>query len=732
MKSFLYPRLALSGVKKNIKFYLPYIFACVGMIMVFYITDYLANSEFVAKQPGGAAMSMILTLGSVILGAFSAILLFYTSSFLMKRRKTEFGLYNILGMGKANIAFILFFENLFILIISLTVGLALGILFSKLMEIMLINMVGGKNTLDFYIDWSVIGREILLFSVFFVMILFKSVRQVCYSSAINLLHSKNEGEKPPKSNMIVAILGVILLAAGYVLANIVKNPIFAILVFFGAVILVIIATYLLFISGSVVICKLLKRNKRYYYKTNHFVSTSQMAFRMKRNGAGLASICILATMTLVTISSTSGLYFGTEQILRRMYPRNISIHLNTDDKKYADFCSETIIETARENGVELQNLAQYRYLESYDCAYHGKKLITHEYTESMTEEEIQNLINNTPSTQFLFIPISDYNSVMGTNLTVNRGEALVLKFSSEPKDETFDLIPIRGESYTDDSYDAEGNLIEGEKLRDIEYLKGAGTVDNFVVRDASHLEEFNIMYSASSTRYAFLNDEDFAVQYERYLEDRNEYGYGSEHEGIVETHITTALHHYIGLDLGCNDEKMAKITGAALQKIYQYTEDNPVIEANGKTYPRSDNVYTVGVYESRKDVYGMYGGLFFLGVLFSIVFVLAAVMIMYYKQITEGYEDKSKFEILQKVGMTKNEIRSSVNSSVLTLFFLPLAAACVHTAFAFPLITRLLSLFGPMDVGFLVLVAIGCVLLFALVYVVAYFSTSKSYCKIVS
>lgn len=740
MNKRLYPRLALLGIKKNFKLYLPYLFACIGMTMIFYITAYLANSEFVAKQPGGAAMSIVLRLGWIILGAFSAILLFYTSSFLMKRRKTEFGLYNILGMSRTNISLILVFENLFILAIALIVGISLGVLFSKLMEILLINMVGGKNTLDFRIDFKVIFEEIVIYSMLFAMILFKGVRQVSRTSAIKLFQSNSAGEKPPKARWAVAVIGVILLVAGYVLANIVKDPIFAILAFFGAVILVIAATYMLFISGSVVICKLLKKNKKYYYKTNHFVSTSQMAFRMKRNSAGLASICILATMALVTISSTSGLYFGSEEIMRRLYPRDMRLFIESDDTEYVENCRKALTEAAQENNVEPKNIVQYRYLSdgNYNSGiYLDKKLVTPEQIEGKTEDELYELYTS-PRVEFYIIPISDYNSVMGTNLTVNKGEALVLKLASEPKDETYDLIPVTGEVITEDQYDDEGKFVRTAKYNDIEFLKGVGTVDDFVVMDGHDIDELWINTAAFQrvsriNRYAFINDEDFEQQYKRSLESRNEYEshYYDENDNLkIDICISRVLYNFIAMDVDCSDDMMETIQIATSKKMREYEPKTTI--ANGKEYPFNGHANVSSVLEIRKELYALYGGLFFLGVLFCIVFILSAVMIMYYKQVTEGYEDKSKFEILQKVGMTKHEIRSSINSQVLTLFFLPLAAACVHIAFAFPLISRLLSLFGPMDIGFLTLVTIGCILLYAAVYVLAYIRTSRIYYKIVS
>lgn len=746
MKGFLYPRLALSGIKKNFRFYLPFLFACVGMMMVFYITAFLANSNFVAQQPGGEMISVVLRLGWIILTAFSAILLFYTSSFLTKRRKKEFGMYNILGMSKGNITAVLLFENLFILVITLIIGISLGVLFSKFVEILLINMIGGTNSLDFYVDWSVIKNEVLIYAALFAMILLKSYHQVYKSSAIKLLKSKSEGEKPPKANIAAAIIGAVLLIAGYVLANIVKNPVYAILAFFGAVVLVIAATFLLFISGSVVVCKLLKKNKKYYYKTNHFVSTSQMAFRMKRNGAGLASICVLACMALFTIISTSGLYFGSTQILRKMYPRDLTFQLVSDNQEIVDELGKIINETALEYNANPRNFVTYRYLHSESNQYRDQKLLTDENTEGMTADELTELYNTLPSVSFYLIPISDYNAVMGTNLTVNKGEALVLKLKSEPKDETYDVIPVRW--YEKIQTIGENGKIIYEQNHYTDLFKCVGTVDDFVVMDGDHLNE--LVYTDVNNyhyRYAFINDEDFETQYQRKLENKyTYYRVGSrifhnldeidmnslESDEKVFYANEPTMFYYFGTDLDCNDQTLFDISRSTFRKAHDFVDEHNVDEVDGKLYLEDTRMIYDSVSETRSHFFAMFSGLFFLGVLFCIVFVLAAVMIMYYKQVTEGFEDKSRFEILQKVGMTKAEIRSSINSQVLTLFFTPLLVAGVHIAFAFPLIVKLLMMFGQMDVVFLILVSVICFVLYSAVYVLAYVLTSKSNYRIVA
>ena len=329
----LYPKLAVNGIKKNRRIYLPYILTCSGMIMMYYITSFLTVSSFVKEMQGGITMHMLLYMGCGVMVVFSAVFLFYTNSFIIRRRKTEFGLYNILGMDKRNISRILLWETFIIYVSSLVLGITCGVLFSKLAELVLTKMLGGAASYTFNAEPKSIIHAMVYYAVIFLLILINSLRQIHLSNPIELMKSENSGEKPPKANYFLAVLGALILGAAYFLAVYIQNPLEAIFAFFVAVIMVIAATFMLFVSGSVALCKILQKNKRYYYKTNHFISVSQMAYRMKRSGAGLASICILSTMVLVTLSSTICLYVGEEDMLARRYPRDIVVDTYSTDEK---------------------------------------------------------------------------------------------------------------------------------------------------------------------------------------------------------------------------------------------------------------------------------------------------------------------------------------------------------------------------------------------------------------
>lgn len=666
MKYGLYPKLAWIGIVKNKKIYVPYVLTCIGMIMMFYIISFLANNHTVASISGGNTMQLILMLGSGIIGVFSAIFLFYTNSFLMRRRKKEFGLYNILGMGKRNLIQVLIWECLMIAGISITMGMGIGILFSKLGELLLIRILGGESDFSFQISGKSILDTLVLFGIIFLALLLNALRQIRLSNPVELLKSEAVGEKPPKANWILAVVGIALLSVGYYTAVTIEDPATALILFFGAAILVIIATYLLFVAGSVVFCRILQKNKRYYYKTSHFISISSMLYRMKRNGAGLASICILSTMVLVMISSTACLFFGTEDSLRNRYPRNIVVDTYSLDEEEVSQIQDVIWSVQKEYGEEENNVLNYQYISLAGFQKEDQFIINPDEIrrESALYENVK---------QIFIVPISDYNRLMGKEETLNSDEVLLYCTKSE--------------------YDMETIQLEG-----MERWKVKGKVPDFVDNGTDAMQ-------VTASLFVFVPD---LKKIQNSL--------------LTNENLPYQEHNYYGFDLSCDDDKqieMEREIDTDVSKIREEMEDFPKVSIEG-------------VASERSSFYGLYGGLFFLGVLLGIVFIVGAVLIMYYKQVTEGYEDQDRFQILQKVGMTKKEIQKSINSQVLTVFFLPLLVAGIHICFAFPLVYRMLLLFNLTDIGFLIAITAISYLAFAIFYVIVYQITSRSYFSIVS
>ncbi len=673
MKKGIYSRLALTGIKKNKKLYIPYILTCIGMVMMFYIITFLSSSDMMMNYPGGETIRGILGFGVYVIGFFAVIFLFYTNSFLVRRRKKEFGLYNILGMGKRNIARVMLWETLFIGAFSIAVGMALGVLFSKLAELVMVNIMSMDVTFGVTIDYKAIYYTVVLFAVIFFLILLNSLRQVHLSNPIALLHSENAGEKPPKANWFFAVLGVLILGCAYYLAVTIKDPVTTLAAFFFAVIMVIIATYLIFISGSVAFCKILQKKKNYYYKTNHFVSVSSMSYRMKRNGAGLASICILCTMVLVMISSTVCLYLGKEDSLRERYPRNINITMTS--QIYSDLISQDAnsiakmsIETAENMGYKPVNAIDYTMLSFVSYIRDGEIVF----------DDGENGFNYATSDlwQIFIVSLDDYNRLTGSQENLNEDEVMI--YTSKDMDYNYDVLKIKGQ----------------------EPLNIKKVVTDFENNGVDTMQIIPALY-------IFVPDLEVQVQK---ISEQSQDALGN-------------INRFVGYDLEATDQQQTDV----FSEIYDWLRTSQVKSADGSMY-----VYVEGSANEKLEFFGIYGGLFFLGIILGIVFIFAAVLIMYYKQVSEGYEDQSRFEIMQKVGMTKREIKKSINSQMLTVFFMPLIAAGVHLAFAFPMIYKMLILFGLVNKVFLIMVTVGCFLLFALLYMLVYKITSRAYYSIVS
>lgn len=666
----LYLRLAAGGIRKNGRTYVPYILTCAGMIMMFYIIGFLHYGTLLDQMRGGGIMRQMLGFGVAVMVIFSAIFLFYTNSFLIKRRKKELGLYNILGMGKLNIARVMIWETLIIYAAAMIIGVAAGILLSKLAALGAVKCLGEQTAIAFEISPQVIILALFWYGIIFFAILLNSLRQVHRAKPIELLHSESAGERPPAIKIIPAIIGAILLGIAYYLAVTIEEPATSVLIFFLAVIMVILATYLLFITGSVVFCRLLQKNKRYYYKTRHFISVSQMTYRMKRNGAGLASICILSTMVLVTLSSTICLYAGEEKILGQMYPRDIVFAPYYTSYEAIEPFIGYVDGKLEECGEEPQNGMYYQSLAVYG-AFVGDRVVLHP-SNDLSLTDVRNIY---------VIPVEEYNRIYGGGITLNDGEAAI-------------YCKLRSYDYDALTLDEYGTFNITERLDDFEVIGN---------------EAANI----TASLYLFVKDRNVLEDiYDFQLEV---YEYPSK------------MTYYYGFDLDCDSDRMVEIFNDIVSGAYD--ADGPFSEASGY-YDTALSSSCIEV--ERSSFYALYGGLFFLGILLGSVFIMAAVLIMYYKQVSEGFEDKQRFEILRKVGMTKQEIRSSVNSQVLTVFFMPLIAAGIHTAFAFSIITKLLRLFQMTDEKFFAIVTLCCFAVFAVLYIIVYKITSRSYYSIVS
>lgn len=676
MKTLFYPRLAWDGIRKNKRMVFPYILTCICMICMFYILAFLASPTVIDLLPKGRdTAGMVMTLGYIVIAIFSTIFLYYTNSFLIRRRTSEFGLYNVLGMNKWNLIRIITLESLITAAISIVVGLFFGIALSKLAELGFVKVIGGTVTFDLHVNGICVRNTVVCYLVIFAIIWLSSVIRIRKSSAVSLLKSENTGEKAPKANWFLGVLGVVILAAAYYIAVSIENPIMAILWFFVAVIMVIIATYLLMISGSVLFCRLLQKNKKYYYAPKHFVSVSSMVYRMKRNGAGLASIAIIATMVLVMTSAASCLWFGTQDILNKRYPAEINLSI----RFYKDGYLETeklekmrsIIESFREKtGSETKLIIDMPCIQTYALEAENGLLIT-PYDDST-------FFNRGRSISF--ISIDDYNRETGQDAVLNDGEALVFS---------------KGFSLKSD------DVVLNTETRSLK------------LKPANHGEKKYFTYNGAEDLFPQMTlvVSDLSVV-EKLLENREK------------DYSISRIWAY-SFDLAqspLSEEEYAKSLRKSIEEAAPDSFDDG-----------TDYLIIWEIRENEASEYiALNGSLFFIGCVLSVVFIFAAVLIIYYKQISEGYEDCKRFEVMRKVGMTKKDIKSSINSQLLAVFFIPLIFAGLHLCFAFPMIDKVLMLFGLLNKGLFLLTTSITFAMFAVFYTIVYKATSNVYYNIVT
>ncbi len=658
--NLFYSKFALNNLVKNKRFILPYILSTIFTIASFYILTSLSLGKNLDKLPQGiSATKQVLGFGVIVIAIFSAIFLFYTYSFLIKRRVREFGLYSVLGMTKKQIARILILETIFIAVLTLVFGLAFGLLFDKLMLLVLLKLFTAGVSFGFVITPIAVFLTILLFGGIFFLLLIYTVIKISRLKIVALLKEENNGEREPKARFILAILGLGLTGYGYYLAQTIQNPIKAITMFFVAVLAVIFGTYLIFMAVSITVLKLMKNNKTFYYKPKNFISVSGLLYRMKRNAVGLANICILSTMVLVTMGTTSALYAGSEDAYNTRFPRDIIINgYRSTEGKLAEI-EKNVKKATQDAGVEVKDLVSYNMLNVVGRLNGTEINYVSEFTGSF--DKIKSIV---------VLELKDYNKVSKEQRTLNTGETLL-------------FIDKKGK-YEANEITVQGvNLKIKEKLTDFPGALGTAAA--------------NIM----DTYYVVVKDNADVKKIESALKKKLNI---SEGEGEI--------FNYVGLNIS-DKSKEAK-----------------VIE-NFKQLEKEGNINIEGKAENETNFKGFYASFLFIGVFISMIFVVSQVVIMYYKQISEGYEDKGKFGIMRKVGLTDKQIKQSIRSQVLMIFFAPLAVATLHTVVAYPFIEKILKLFLATDNNVFLIALAVTIAVFAVFYLIVYLITSRIYYRII-
>ena len=660
----MYTKLAITNIKNNRQFYFPYLLTGIITVAMFYIMCALESNPGIQSMPGAKNLGLILRLGIGVIGIFAVIFLFYTNSFIIKRRKKELGIYNILGMEKRHIAKILSKEAFFTAIIAIGGGLVTGVLFHKLACMLLYRMIGFNGGITFSFSKKGVMITAILFAIVYLLTYIYDLFQVQLANPIELLQSGNKGEREPKTKAIMAVLGVLCLGAGYFIAITTKNPIKALTLFFVAVILVIIGTYLLFTAGSIALLKILRRNKGYYYQTKHFTSVSGMIYRMKQNAVGLANICILSTMVLVAVSTTVSLYVGVEDIMKERYPNEINIRAYYDTGAPSEDSIAPIVEkSVKESGRKIRH--EEDYLELYFAA------IKDQGQYSLDKEKVKT--------------------------AGDRVSGFVVLTREDCKKKYNEEIPELAEN--------EVALFTIKKT----------DMDTLVLENRSyHLKEIK----------QFQNTEDF----ETIADMMDEYYY-------VIVNDVQDMERLWQLQKDIYQENSSSISRQVRLDIDGDSEQKKECFENIKTALGPEQAKARILIDSRQssldEFYQIYGGFLFLGLFLGILFLMITVLIIFYKQISEGYDDKERFSIMEKVGMSNDEVKATIRSQVRTVFFLPILMAAIHVGMAFPMIKRLLSLFGLSNTALFAGCMAGTILVFALIYLLVFLKTSKTYYKIV-
>lgn len=690
MSKLFYPKLACINIRKNAKTYIPYLITCICTITMYFLIRSLSLNSGLGELYGSGTVSFTLELGANVAAVFAFIFLFYTNSFLIKGRKKEFGLYNILGMEKRHLVRILFYENLFTAVLSLVLGIAAGALLNKLAFLGLTALLQSEIPLGFEFSVKALMSTLVVFGVLFLLIFLNSFRQIHLAKPVELLSGGQVGEREPKTKWLSALLGALSLGGGYYIALTVKNPVSAIALFFVAVLLVIAGTYLLFEAGSILLLKILRKKKSYYYKTKHFISVSGMLYRMKQNAAGLSNICILSTMVLVMVSSTLSLYLGMGDMLTTRYPRSIILSTQEISEETSAAIRETAGRVLEERQLVPERVMDYTSLEFTVLEQNGE-LIT---DQSLLEDIMDELVIMDHLRELFIITQEDFLAGMERQKATEEipaswreplAEEEVLFYANRtqfPGDE----IPLFGRRYQ-----------IKEKLPE------------FIGNGSS---------AATITSTYFLVVKDRAVLQE--WEELEQKAY--------EDSVPSSRRYYYGFDLDVEPE----------EAVAFYDDLKAAVKGEGSVFVKvsggdSKQIVKIECQESERQwMLGTFGGFFFIGLFLGLLFIMATILIIYYKQISEGYDDKKRFEIMQKVGLTRKEVKKSIHSQVLTLFFLPLLTAGVHVAFAFPVIRQIMMAFSLDNTALFAACTVGSFLVFALCYVGVYLMTTKVYYRIVS
>lgn len=658
MSKFLYVKLAAGNLAKNRQNILPYLFSCIGTVMMFFIMSSISVNEGLRGMYGADYLTSVTSFGVFIIGLFSVIFLIYSNSFLMKRRKKEFGLFHVLGMEKKHIALILFFESLYMGILTLAAGVGFGILLYRLMFLILVKISGLEATIGFRFSGMVFGYTVFLIALIYLINFLIGIRQIQKSEPVELLKGDQTGEKEPRAKVLTVVTGILTTGAGYYLAVTCKSSLEALSVFFVAIVLVAVGTHCLFSAGSIAVLKVLRKNKSYYYKLNHFTGVSGMIYRMKQNAAGLANICILSTGVLLVVSITACMWVGTENALNNRYPFQISINSTGISEEELDRTLSVITQSLEEQGQTPVTISDQRAIFG-TVLYEGNRFY------SLSDADGGSVVSLSSSYGIYLMTEEDFERWIGRKIHLESGKTAV----------------IPGEKGEQFAYDT---VRFGDSVWEVQPLE---------------CEEVQSQEEVISTVYFVFSS---GEEVQKALAALGESSYMGKA-------------WFYGMDFDLSPEEQIAL-GERMK------EDLVAADTQGWLEIRE---------EERSSMEIMYGAILFIGIFVGVLFLMGTVMIIYYKQVSEGYDDRKRYQIMQKVGMSREEVKRSIRSQILMVFFLPLVTAVIHTVVAFPFMMKLMNLMNFNNRNAFMTATGITILVFAAVYTAVYRLTARSYYRIV-
>ena len=655
-------KLAISNLIKNRKLYYPFALSVILAVTISYLFYSLAFNPKIVDLRGASAIQFTLQLGLVVVTLASAIIVLYANSFVMKNRSKELGVYGMLGLEKRHLIGMTFKELLIFGLVTVTAGIGIGALFDNLIFALLLKLAKMKVELVATFQWSVVLSILLVFGFIFLVIVFLNAVRIIRMDALQLSREKAKGEKKGRFLVLQTLVGLMALGSGYYMAQSVTDVMKAIATFFIAVILVIVATYLLFNAGITVFLQLLKKNKRYYYQPNNLISVSNLIFRMKKNAVGLATITILSTMVLVTMSAATSIYNGSENMKKLMYPHDFDVkgqHVEVED------LDKLLTQYASEKNLTISNKDVLNYASFGLSSQEGTKLTIFEKGQN----------NVMPKTVFLVFEQKDYEKMTGQKLHLTDNEVGLW---------------------------AKNDQLKGQKTF---------SLNNQEYRIKEEIQQDFIINHVSNQYVLLISDYNYLVV--------------SNLQSFLEKYQDSAIYTqlYGGMDVTASQEEQLKLSDDFEEFVNNFSHN--LKNEDGMVYgggTASDAITQMNA---------LFGGVLFIGIFLSIIFMLGTVLVIYYKQISEGYEDRERFVILQKVGLDQKQIKQTINKQVLTVFFLPVIFAFLHLAFAYHMLSLILKVIGVVDTAMMLSVTLSICGIFALIYVLIFMITSRSYRRIV-